>query len=130
MTGTLNKATLIGFLGRDPEGRSTQSGERVVRLSLATSESWRDKSSGERRERVEWHHVAIFNPRIAEIALKYLHKGSKVYVEGSLHTYKQTDSKGLEHRDAEIILGRFEGQLLMLDSAASGASDDPDEERC
>lgn len=117
MAGSLNRATLIGNLGRDPEFRSMQDGSRIATLSLATSETWRDRSSGERKERTEWHRIVIFNPGLAEIAEKYLHKGSKVYIEGALHTRKWTDQGGYDHYTTEITLGRFNGALTLLDGA-------------
>jgi len=105
--GSVNKVILVGNLGRDPEIRSTQDGTRVANLSLATSESWRDKNSGERREKTEWHRVVVFNERIVDVAEKYLHKGSKVYVEGQLQTRKWTDQSGQEKYTTEIVLQRF-----------------------
>ena len=121
MAGSVNKVILVGNLGRDPEIRSTQDGTRVANLNLATSESWRDRNSGERRERTEWHRVAIFNERLVEIAEKYLRKGSKIYVEGALQTRKWTDNSGQERYTTEVVLQRFRGELTMLDGAG-GAS--------
>lgn len=115
MAGSVNKVILVGNLGRDPEIRSLQDGSRVANLSVATSESWRDKASGERRERTEWHRVAIFNDRIVEVVEKYLHKGSKVYIEGQLQTRKWTDQQGQERYTTEVVLQRFRGELTMLD---------------
>ena len=115
MAGSVNKVILVGNLGRDPEVRFMQSGEKVVNLNLATSESWRDKASGERREKTEWHRVVIFNPNLAEIAEKYLRKGSKVYVEGQLQTRKWQDKEGAERFTTEIALSRFRGELTLLD---------------
>src|SRR5216684_2073790 len=117
MAGSVNKVILIGNLGRDPELRSTQDGMRIANLRIATSESWRDRVSGERKERTEWHSVVIFNERLAEIAEKYLKKGAKVYVEGALQTRKWTDNSGQERYTTEIVLQRFRGDLTMLDSA-------------
>ena len=117
MAGSVNKVILVGNLGRDPELRSTQDGTRVANLRVATSESWRDRVSGERRERTEWHRVVIFNERLAEVAEKYLKKGSKVYVEGALQTRKWTDNSGQERYTTEIVLQRFRGELTMLDGA-------------
>ena len=117
MAGSVNKVILVGNLGRDPEIRSTQDGMRIANLAVATSESWRDKMSGERKERTEWHRVVIFNERLAEIAEKYLRKGSKVYLEGALQTRKWTDQGGQERYTTEIVLNRFRGELTMLDSA-------------
>jgi single-strand DNA-binding protein len=117
MAGSVNKVILIGNLGRDPELRSTQDGMRIANLAVATSESWRDRVSGERKERTEWHRVVIFNERLAEIAEKYLRKGSKVYLEGALQTRKWTDNAGQERYTTEIVLNRFRGELTMLDGA-------------
>lgn len=121
MAGSVNKVILVGNLGRDPEVRSTQDGAKIVQLSLATSESWNDRASGERRERTEWHRVVIFNERVAEVAEKYLHKGSKIYVEGQLQTRKWQDKEGLDRYTTEIVLGRFRGELTMLDTRSSEA---------
>ncbi len=115
MAGSVNKVILIGNLGRDPEIRSTQDGTRIANLSVATSESWRDKTTGERRERTEWHRVVIFNERLVDIAEKYLKKGSKVYLEGALQTRKWTDNSGQERYTTEVVLQRFRGELTMLD---------------
>lgn len=117
MAGSVNKVILVGNLGRDPEIRSTQDGQRVANLNLATSESWRDRVSGERKERTEWHRVVIFNERLVEIAEKYLRKGSKIYVEGQLQTRKWTDQQGQERYTTEVALNRFRGELTMLDGA-------------
>jgi len=117
MAGSVNKVILVGNLGRDPEIRSTQDGMRIANLAVATSESWRDRVSGERKERTEWHRVVIFNERLAEIAEKYLKKGSKIYVEGALQTRKWTDNSGQERYSTEVVLQRFRGELTMLDGA-------------
>jgi single-strand DNA-binding protein len=117
MAGSINKVILVGNLGRDPEIRSTQDGMRIANLAVATSDTWRDKMSGERKERTEWHRVVIFNERLAEVAEKYLRKGSKVYVEGALQTRKWTDNSGQERYTTEIVLQRFRGELTMLDGA-------------
>jgi single-strand DNA-binding protein len=117
MAGSINKVILVGNLGRDPEIRSTQDGMRIANLAVATSETWRDKMSGERKERTEWHRVVIFNERLAEVAEKYLKKGSKVYIEGALQTRKWTDNSGQERYTTEIVLQRFRGELTMLDGA-------------
>jgi single-strand DNA-binding protein len=117
MAGSVNKVILVGNLGRDPEIRSTQDGQRIANFTLATSESWRDRVSGERKERTEWHRVVIFNDRLSEIAEKYLRKGSKVYVEGQLQTRKWTDQQGQERYTTEVALTRFKGELTMLDGA-------------
>jgi single-strand DNA-binding protein len=120
MAGSVNKVILVGNLGRDPEIRSTQDGMRIANLNLATSESWRDKMSGERKEKTEWHRVVIFNERLTELAEKYLRKGSKVYVEGQLQTRKWTDNAGVEKYSTEVVLTRFKGELTMLDGARDG----------
>jgi single-strand DNA-binding protein len=120
MAGSVNKVILVGNLGRDPEIRSTQDGLRIAQLSLATSESWRDKNSGERREKTEWHRVVIFNERIVDVAEKYLRKGAKVYVEGALQTRKWTDQSGQEKYTTEVVLQRFRGELTMLDGRGGG----------
>src|SRR5207248_5784418 len=127
MAGSINKVILVGNLGRDPEIRSTQDGMRIANLAVATSETWRDKMSGERKERTEWHRVVIFNERLAEIAEKYLKKGAKVYVEGALQTRKWTDNSGQERYTTEVVLTRFRGELTMLDGAggARGAGGPP-----
>jgi single-strand DNA-binding protein len=120
MAGSVNKVILVGNLGKDPEVRRMTSGEPVVNLSLATSESWRDKASGERKEKTEWHRVVIFNKNLAEVAEKYLRKGSKVYVEGSLQTRKWTDKDGAEKYSTEVVLQNFRGELTMLDGKGGG----------
>jgi len=129
MAGSVNKVILVGNLGRDPEIRSFQNGGRVANLSLATSESWRDKQSGERKERTEWHRVAIFNDRLVEVAEKYLKKGSKVYIEGQLETRKWTDQSGQEKYTTEVVLRQFRGELTMLDGrSGGGAGGGPDDD--
>lgn len=120
MAGSVNKVILIGNLGRDPEVRSFQNGGRVANLSVATSESWRDKASGERKERTEWHRVVIFNEKLVEVAEKYLKKGSKVYLEGQLETRKWTDQSGQEKYTTEVVLRPFRGELTMLDGRGAG----------
>ena len=117
MAGSVNKVILVGNLGRDPEIRSTNDGTRIANLNLATSENWRDRNSGERKERTEWHRVVIFNERLVEIAEKYLKKGSKIYVEGALQTRKWTDQQGQEKYSTEVVLQKFRGELTMLDGA-------------
>ena len=116
MAGSVNKVILVGNLGRDPEMRSMQSGDRVANLSVATSENWRDRQSGERREKTEWHRVVIFDQNLVEIAEKYLQKGSKVYLEGQLQTRKWSDQSGQEKYTTEVVLQRFRSTLTMLDS--------------
>ena len=124
MAGSVNKVILVGNLGRDPEVRFSQDGNKIVNMSLATSESWTDRSSGERREKTEWHRVVIFNERLSEIAEKYLNKGSKVYLEGQLQTRKWTGNDGIEKYTTEVVLSRFRGELTMLDSRGGGGSGD------
>jgi len=116
MAGSVNKVILVGNLGRDPEIRNMQNGGMVVNMSVATSENWRDKASGERKERTEWHRVVIFNDKIGEIAQKYLRKGSKVYLEGQLATRKWTDKDNQERYTTEVVIPRFGGTLTLLDS--------------
>jgi single-strand DNA-binding protein len=120
MAGSVNKVILVGNLGRDPEIRSTQDGTKVANLSLATSESWRDKNTGERKERTEWHRVVIFNERLVDVVEKYVKKGSKLYVEGALQTRKWTDNTGVEKYSTEVVLQRFRGELTMLDGRGGG----------
>ena len=125
MAGSVNKVILIGNLGRDPEVRHSPEGGKIVTLSVATSESWKDKTSGERRDRTEWHRVVVFNDKLAEVSEKYLKKGSKVYLEGQLQTRKWTDQQGVEKYTTEVILGRFRGELTMLDGrSSSGGGED------
>lgn len=121
MAGSVNKVILVGNLGRDPEARNMQTGGKVVSFSVATSETWNDRASGERKEKTQWHRVAIFNERLGEIAEKYLRKGSKVYLEGSVETRKYTDKDGQERETTEIVLGRFRGELTLLDGRGGGA---------
>ena len=121
MAGSVNKVTLIGNLGRDPEVRSTQDGMKIVNLSLATSENWKDRNSGERRERTEWHRVVIFNENLARVAEQYLRKGSKIYVEGQLQTRKWTDQNGQDRYTTEVVLQRYRGELTMLDGRGEGS---------
>ena len=120
MAGSVNKVTLIGNLGRDPEVRSTQDGMKIVNLSLATSDNWKDRNSGERRERTEWHRVVIFNENLARVAEQYLRKGSKIYVEGQLQTRKWTDQNGQDRYTTEVVLQRYRGELTMLDGRGEG----------
>jgi single-strand DNA-binding protein len=117
MAGSINKVILIGNLGRDPEVRMTQDGAKIVTFSLATSEQWKDRDTQERKERTEWHRVVIFNEKLAEIAEKYLRKGSKIYVEGQLQTRKWTDQNGQEKYTTEVVISRFRGEITMLDGA-------------
>jgi single-strand DNA-binding protein len=122
MSGSVNKVILVGNVGRDPEVRRLNSGEPVASFSVATSETWRDKASGERRERTEWHNVVIFNENLAKIAEQYLKKGSKVYLEGQLQTRKYTDKNGQERQTTEVVLQRYRGELTLLDSRGGGGS--------
>jgi single-strand DNA-binding protein len=115
MSGSINKVTLIGNLGRDPEIRSTQDGREIANLIIATSESWKDKNTGERKEKTEWHRVVIFNEGLVRVAKQYLTKGSKVYIEGSLQTRKWEDQSGQERFTTEVVLQGFNGNLTMLD---------------
>lgn len=123
MAGSVNKVILVGNLGRDPEVRRLGSGEPVVNLRIATSETWRDKQSGERKERTEWHSVVIFNENLAKVAEQYLKKGSKIYVEGQLQTRKWQDQSGVEKYTTEIVLQRFRGELTILDSRQGGSDE-------
>jgi single-strand DNA-binding protein len=127
MAGSVNKVTLVGNLGKDPEVRSLQSGMKIVNITVATSDSWNDKTSGERKEQTEWHRVVIMNDRLAEVAEKYLRKGSKVYLEGKLQTRKWTDQSGQEKYTTEVMLGRFGAELVLLDRnpAAGGEAYEP-----
>ena len=124
MAGSVNKVILIGNLGRDPEIRHTNDGRPIANLSVATSEQWRDRNSGERREKTEWHRVVIFDEKICEVAQKYLQKGSTVYLEGSLQTRKWTDQQGVEKYTTEVVLQRFSGKMTMLGSRGGGVGGD------
>jgi single-strand DNA-binding protein len=120
MAGSVNKVILIGNLGRDPEVRHAQDGTKIVNLNIATSENWKDKNSGERKEKTEWHRVVVFNDRVADVAERYLKKGSKVYIEGALQTRKWTDQSGVEKYSTEIVISRFKGELTLLDGRGEG----------
>ncbi|MBR0553169.1 single-stranded DNA-binding protein [Stakelama marina] len=120
MAGSVNKVILIGNLGRDPESRTFQNGGKVVNLRIATSEQWKDRNTGERREKTEWHSVAIFNEGLANIAERYLRKGSKVYIEGQLQTRKWQDQNGQDRYSTEVVLQGFNSALTMLDSPGGG----------
>ncbi|MDR0252414.1 MAG: single-stranded DNA-binding protein [Brucellaceae bacterium] len=122
MAGSVNKVILVGNLGADPEIRRLNSGEPVANLRIATSESWRDRQSGERKDKTEWHSVVIFNENLAKVAEQYLKKGAKVYIEGQLQTRKWTDQNGNERYTTEIVLQKFRGELQMLDSRGEGGS--------
>ena len=126
MSGSINKVILVGNLGRDPEIRTLNSGDKVANLNLATSESWRDRTSGERKERTEWHRVVIFNDNLVKVAENYLRKGSKIYIEGALQTRKYTDQAGVEKFSTEVVLQKFRGELTMLDGRADGAREGGD----
>jgi single-strand DNA-binding protein len=121
MAGSVNKVILVGNLGKDPEVRRTQDGRPVVSMSVATSENWRDKNTGERREKTEWHRVVIFSEGLAKVAEQYLKKGSKVYLEGQLQTRKYTDAQGIEKYSTEVVLQGFNSALTMLDRAGGGS---------
>ena len=125
MAGSVNKVILLGNLGRDPEVRSTQDGTKIVNLNIATSERWKDRNSGEQRERTEWHRVVIFNENLARIAEQYLRKGSTVYLEGQLQTRKWTDQQGVEKYTTEVVLQRYRGELTLLGSRNEGAASLP-----
>ncbi len=129
MAGSVNKVILVGNLGRDPEVRFTQSGSKVVNFTMATNESWKDRQTGERREKTEWHRIVIFNERLADVAERFLKKGSKIYVEGQLQSRKWTGQDGVEKYTTEVVLQNFRGELTMLDARGEGgggyAADDP-----
>ncbi|MGQ0457543.1 MAG: single-stranded DNA-binding protein [Hyphomicrobium sp.] len=121
MAGSVNKVILVGNVGKDPEIRRTQDGRPIANLSLATSESWRDKTTGERKEKTEWHRVVIFSEPLCKVVEQYVKKGSKLYVEGALQTRKWTDNSGAEKYSTEVVIQGFNGSLTMLDGARSGA---------
>ncbi len=120
MAGSVNKVILIGNLGRDPETRRTGAGDPVVNFSIATTESWRDKATGERKDRTEWHNIVIFNENLGRVAEQYCKKGSKVYIEGQLQTREYTDRDGNQRKSTEVVLQRFRGELALLDSRGGG----------
>jgi single-strand DNA-binding protein len=124
VAGSVNKVILVGNLGKDPEIRFMPDGIKVANFSIATSESWKDKTSGERRERTEWHRVSVMNDKLADICEKYLRKGSKVYIEGQLQTRKWTDQSGQERFTTEVLIGRFRGELTLLDGKSGGSEGD------
>ena len=128
MAGSVNKVILVGNLGRDPEIRRTQDGRPIANLSVATSESWRDKNTGERKEKTEWHRVVIFNEGLCKVVEQYVKKGSKVYLEGQLQTRKYTDKDGVEKYSTEVVLQGFNSQLTMLDSRRDGGGGEVSEE--
>ncbi len=129
MAGSVNKVILIGNLGQNPETRTMQNGGKVCNLSVATSERWRDRNSGEQRSRTEWHRVVIFDEKLVDIADQYLHKGSKIYLEGELQTRKWQDQSGADRYSTEVVLRRFRGQLTMLDSRRDDDDGEPRRER-
>lgn len=124
MSGSVNRVILVGNLGRDPEVRRMTNGDPVVNLNVDTSDSWKDKNTGERREKTEWHRVVIFNPGLAKVAEQYLHKGSKVYLEGQLQTRKWTDKDGVERYVTEVVVNPFRGVLVLLDARGGGSPAD------
>jgi single-strand DNA-binding protein len=127
MAGSVNKVILVGNLGRDPEVRHTQDGKKIVNMSIATSETWRDRGTGERKERTEWHRVVIFNENLADVAEKYLRKGSKIYIEGQLQTRKWQDQQsGQERYTTEVVLQRYRGELTMLEGRGESAAPSAD----
>lgn len=129
MAGSVNKVILVGNLGRDPEIRTpnAMTGDKIATLSIATSETWKDRTSGERKEKTEWHRVAIFNPNLADVAERFLKKGSSVYIEGQLQTRKWTDQQGVERYSTEVVVGRFKGEITLLGSAGGGQRGPQDE---
>ncbi len=128
MAGSVNKVILVGNLGRDPEVRSFQSGDKVCNLSIATTESWKDKATGERKDKTEWHRVCIYNQNLVSVAERFLNKGSRVYIEGKLETRKYTDKDGAEKYTTEIALRNFGGELVLLDGRGGGESAVPMED--
>lgn len=129
MAGSVNKVILVGNLGKDPEVRTSQQGDKIVNMSIATSETWKDRASGERKEKTEWHRVVIFNPHLAEVAERYLKKGSSIYAEGSLQTRKYTDQQGVERYSTEVVIGKFKGELTLLGGSGDGGNRGPQDER-
>ena len=127
MAGSVNKVILVGNLGKDPEIRSTNDGTKVASLTVATSENWKDRATGEKRERTEWHRVVIFNDRLVDVAERFLKKGAKVYLEGALQTRKWTDNSGQERYTTEVVLQKFRGELTMLDGRQGGGEMGDDE---
>ncbi len=123
MAGSVNKVILIGNVGKDPEIRQSADGRKIVNLTIATSDTWKDKNSGERKEKTEWHRVVIFNAGLAGIAERYVKKGTKLYVEGSLQTRKYTDGNGVEKYTTEVVLGNYSGEMTLLDSRSGSSSD-------
>lgn len=126
MAGSLNKVILIGNLGKDPEIRFMPDGSKVASFSLATGETWKDKSTGERKDRTEWHRISVFNDRLADVVEKYVRKGTKLYIEGQLQTRKWTDQTGADRYTTEVVLGKFRGELVILDSRKGDGSSELD----
>lgn len=122
MAGSVNKVILVGNLGKDPEIRSFQNGGRVASFSIATSENWKDKSTGEKKEKTEWHRISVLNEKLVEVVEKYVKKGAKLYIEGQLETRKWTDKDGNEKYSTEVVLRPFRGELTMLDSKGGGGA--------
>ncbi len=122
MAGSINKVILVGNLGKDPEVRTAQDGSKIVSFSIATSDVWKDKATGERKDKTEWHRIVVFNPNLCDVCEKYLRKGSKVYAEGQLQTRKWQDQSGAEKYTTEVVLGRFKGELSLLDSRSDAVS--------
>ena len=120
MAGSINKVILVGNLGKDPESRSFQNGGKVVKFPLATSESWKDKTTGERKDKTQWHNIVIYNDRLGDVAERFLKKGAKIYIEGQLESRKYTDSSGQERYITEVVLQQFRGELQMLDTRGGG----------
>lgn len=128
MAGSINKVILVGNVGKDPEIRMMQDGSKLASFSVATSETWKDRNSGERVDKTEWHRVVVFNERLADVAEKFIKKGSKVFLEGQLQTRKWTDQQGIDHYTTEVVLGRFRGDLVLLDSRAGSPEDENNHE--
>jgi single-strand DNA-binding protein len=127
MAGSLNKVTLIGHLGRDPEVRYAPDGTKIVQFPVATGETWKDKVTGERRDKTEWHRIVIFNDRLADIAERFLKKGSRAYIEGQMQTRKWTDASGTEKFSTEVVISRFKGEIILLDARQQNNHNHQDE---
>ncbi len=125
MAGSVNKVILVGNLGRDPEVKFSQDGVKIVNFTMATSDTWKDKNTGERREKTEWHRIVVFNEHLAGIIERYVRKGSKIYIEGALQTRKWTGNDGVEKYSTEVILNRYRGEMIMLDAKGSGGDPGP-----
>lgn len=124
MASSVNKVILVGNLGKDPEVRNSPDGSKIITFSIATSETWKDKMTGERKDKTEWHRVVVFNDKLGEVAERYLRKGSKVYIEGQLQTRKWTDQQGIERYTTEAVLGKYRGELTLLDSKGNSENGD------